>query len=333
MPLNDDDMTTAADGGTEGPADSGAGLGTPGEHDGGADSGAEGPALRSGRRHPRRAGRRRRRRSRGPGGLRRRWRHPRGLRRRCGRGRRQRCQLRHRHGPGRRFGRGPGGGRRAVPPRTVRRPPAPPWPASSRTDAATFGDRHWGRAPLLVRAADPQGFRDLLDLDGVDELLSRRGLRTPFLRLAKTAPSSTRRRSPASAGSARRSPTRCPPTTGAALFADGSTVVLQGLHRLWPPLIDFADQLAADLGHPTQANAYVTPPSRGASARTTTCTTSSCCSSPAEALAGSTPRCTADPLRDPALARPRRGSRRGRRAAPGDRRGAGPGDALYLPRG
>jgi hypothetical protein len=44
------------------------------------------------------------------------------------------------------------------------------------------------------------------------------------------------------------------------LFADGSTVVLQGLHRLWPPLIEFADQLAADLGHPTQVNAYITPP-------------------------------------------------------------------------
>jgi lysine-specific demethylase/histidyl-hydroxylase NO66 len=37
--------------------------------------------------------------------------------------------------------------------------------------------------------------------------------------------------------------------------------VLQGLHRLWPPLIEFADQLAADLGHPTQVNAYITPPS------------------------------------------------------------------------
>jgi lysine-specific demethylase/histidyl-hydroxylase NO66 len=45
------------------------------------------------------------------------------------------------------------------------------------------------------------------------------------------------------------------------LFADGSTLVLQGLHRLWPPLIEFADQLAADLGHPTQVNAYITPPS------------------------------------------------------------------------
>ncbi|WP_448623868.1 cupin domain-containing protein [Geodermatophilus sp. URMC 64] len=45
------------------------------------------------------------------------------------------------------------------------------------------------------------------------------------------------------------------------LFAEGSTVVLQGLHRLWPPLIEFADSLAADLGHPTQVNAYITPPS------------------------------------------------------------------------
>ena len=46
-----------------------------------------------------------------------------------------------------------------------------------------------------------------------------------------------------------------------ALFADGHTVVLQGLHRLWPPLIEFAGALAADLGHPVQINAYITPPS------------------------------------------------------------------------
>ena len=43
------------------------------------------------------------------------------------------------------------------------------------------------------------------------------------------------------------------------LFADGHTVVLQGLHRLWPPLIDFAGELTAELGHPVQINAYVTP--------------------------------------------------------------------------
>ena len=41
-------------------------------------------------------------------------------------------------------------------------------------------------------------------------------------------------------------------------------MVLQGLHRIWPPLVDFSQDLAADLGHPVQVNAYVTPPqSRG----------------------------------------------------------------------
>ena len=46
-----------------------------------------------------------------------------------------------------------------------------------------------------------------------------------------------------------------------ALFADGHTIVLQGLHRLWPPLIDFAGALTSDLGHPVQINAYITPSS------------------------------------------------------------------------
>jgi lysine-specific demethylase/histidyl-hydroxylase NO66 len=44
------------------------------------------------------------------------------------------------------------------------------------------------------------------------------------------------------------------------LFADGSTLVLQALHRVWPPVLEFCQQLAGELGHPVQANAYVTPP-------------------------------------------------------------------------
>jgi hypothetical protein len=47
----------------------------------------------------------------------------------------------------------------------------------------------------------------------------------------------------------------------ASLFGDGATVVLQALHRTWPPVIELATRLAAELGHPVQANAYVTPPS------------------------------------------------------------------------
>lgn len=44
------------------------------------------------------------------------------------------------------------------------------------------------------------------------------------------------------------------------LFDGGATVVLQGLHRYWPPLRQLTAELELDLGHPCQANAYLTPP-------------------------------------------------------------------------
>ena len=44
------------------------------------------------------------------------------------------------------------------------------------------------------------------------------------------------------------------------LFRDGATVVLQGLHRYWPPLTRLVADLELELGHPCQANAYLTPP-------------------------------------------------------------------------
>ena len=46
----------------------------------------------------------------------------------------------------------------------------------------------------------------------------------------------------------------------AKAYAEGATVVFQGLHRTWEPLIEFTAQLVADLGHPVQVNAYLTPP-------------------------------------------------------------------------
>ena len=45
-----------------------------------------------------------------------------------------------------------------------------------------------------------------------------------------------------------------------ALFDAGATVVLQGLHRYWPPLTELVRELELALGHPCQANAYLTPP-------------------------------------------------------------------------
>ncbi|MGY1913831.1 cupin domain-containing protein [Blastococcus sp. SYSU DS0973] len=125
-----------------------------------------------------------------------------------------------------------------------------------------FAEQYWARRPLLTRAEDTgNSFTDLLDLPAVDELLSRRGLRTPFLRIAKDGAVVDTKRFTTSGGAGAEIADQVSSDAVLRLFADGSTVVLQGLHRLWPPLIEFADQLAADLGHPTQVNAYVTPPS------------------------------------------------------------------------
>ncbi|HEV7870982.1 MAG TPA: cupin domain-containing protein [Modestobacter sp.] len=131
-----------------------------------------------------------------------------------------------------------------------------------RVDPQVFAAEHWSRRPLLSTAAELGGtFTDLLDLDAVDELLSTRGLRTPFLRIAKDGAVVDTSRFTSSQGAGAEVADQVSSDSVLRLFAEGSTVVLQGLHRLWPPLIEFAGQLAADLGHPTQVNAYITPPS------------------------------------------------------------------------
>ncbi len=52
-------------------------------------------------------------------------------------------------------------------------------------DVADFAETSWGREPVLRRAADPGAFADLLSERAVDELVAERGLRTPFVRVAK----------------------------------------------------------------------------------------------------------------------------------------------------
>ena len=50
------------------------------------------------------------------------------------------------------------------------------------------------------------------------------------------------------------------PAKVAGAFADGATIVLQGLHRWHEPVARFCRDLELELGHPCQVNAYVTPP-------------------------------------------------------------------------
>ncbi|AZG43788.1 cupin domain-containing protein [Gordonia insulae] len=132
-------------------------------------------------------------------------------------------------------------------------------------DPATFARDHWGCRPLLSRAATlPQGFDDLLSARMVDELIAERGVRAPFIRMARDGDLVARNCYLGPGGFGAEMPDQVDSAKVLAQFAAGATIVLQGLHRLWPPLIDFVGELVGDLGHPVQANAYVTPPeSRG----------------------------------------------------------------------
>ncbi len=132
-------------------------------------------------------------------------------------------------------------------------------------DPEGFARDCWGRAALLTPATDlGRDVSDFFDEAAVDELVSRRGLRTPFIRVAKDGSTLATRDFTSAGGVGAGIADQVDDSKLSALFADGSTLVLQALHRTWPPLIDFTQQLASELGHPVQVNAYVTPPqSRG----------------------------------------------------------------------
>ncbi|HLN78069.1 MAG TPA: cupin domain-containing protein, partial [Nocardioidaceae bacterium] len=127
-------------------------------------------------------------------------------------------------------------------------------------DARAFLDKVWA-SHVHLHHTDPADLAGLLSLDDVDHLLTSVALRTPALRVVKAGtvlPPSQFTRSATMAGS---------PVTGLvdsrkvlSHFDSGATVVLQGLHRYWPPLTRLIRELELAIGHPCQANAYLTPP-------------------------------------------------------------------------
>jgi bifunctional lysine-specific demethylase and histidyl-hydroxylase NO66 len=130
-------------------------------------------------------------------------------------------------------------------------------------DAQTFLAKIWA-SRVHVHHADPaqhDSLASLLTFDDVDRLLTGTAIRTPAVRIAKDGsvlPASSYTRQATLAGQ---------PLTGLLdprkvfeLFDGGATVVLQGLHRYWEPLGALVADLELELGHPCQANAYLTPP-------------------------------------------------------------------------
>lgn len=127
-------------------------------------------------------------------------------------------------------------------------------------DAQVFLEKIWASRTHLHRT-DPADLVGLLSLGDVDQLLTSSGLRTPTLRIAKDGDVL-----PESAFTRRGATLAGKPLTGLVdarrvlqLFDEGASIVLQGLHRYWPPLTGLIAELELELGHPCQANAYLTP--------------------------------------------------------------------------
>lgn len=94
----------------------------------------------------------------------------------------------------------------------------------------------------------------------MDELVTRGGLRTPFVRMAQDGEVLAPSGFTGSGGVGAEVGDQVLDERVLERYAGGATLVLQGLHRLWPPLTEFAGELATQLGHPVQVNAYLTPP-------------------------------------------------------------------------
>jgi bifunctional lysine-specific demethylase and histidyl-hydroxylase NO66 len=132
-------------------------------------------------------------------------------------------------------------------------------------DPDRFAAAHWARAPLYRPQADAAAYADLFSLGDVDHILSSTTPRYPAFRMVKDG-RQLDRRSYTRSGRVGGQPVDdlADPAGVYELFGGGATIVLQSLHRFWPPLARLARDLELALTHPVQVNAYVTPPaSRG----------------------------------------------------------------------
>jgi mannose-6-phosphate isomerase-like protein (cupin superfamily) len=127
-------------------------------------------------------------------------------------------------------------------------------------DPGTFVKDFWGRR-ILVHEADPAQLAAIFGIDDADHLITTTALRTPQVRLAQDGAVVDPKRYTRSATIAGEAMTGLVDARKAlALFDAGATIVFQGLQRYWEPLRQLIRGLEQRLGHPCQANAYLTPP-------------------------------------------------------------------------
>ena len=123
-----------------------------------------------------------------------------------------------------------------------------------------FFQSHWEKRPLLIQRGNPAWYQQLFNLDSVDAILTTTDLRQPAFRLVKAGEELAADDYTFDLG------------WGQSAFAgvadvdkilshyqNGTSIVLQALHRNWPSIATFCRSLEKILTHSVQANAYLTP--------------------------------------------------------------------------
>ena len=126
--------------------------------------------------------------------------------------------------------------------------------------AHAFLEEAWGRR-IHVHTIPASELAGIFDIEQADHLITQTAIRTPQIRMAQNGSVLAESRYTRQATIAGK------PMSGLIdsrkvldLFADGATIVFQGLQRYWEPLRQLVRGLEQQLGHPCQANAYLTPP-------------------------------------------------------------------------
>lgn len=122
----------------------------------------------------------------------------------------------------------------------------------------TFQTGGWPSEPHLWRNRD---FSGLLSPADIDHLLSDQGLRLPDFRLVKDGePLASWRYTLAGRENQNASTADLvDPGRMAEEMLQGASLVMERLHRTWPPLRALCKEISHELNHPTQANGYLTP--------------------------------------------------------------------------
>ena len=123
-----------------------------------------------------------------------------------------------------------------------------------------FSRQYFGYRRMLSSDHDSSRFQDLITLDDVDEILGTRALRVPLVWIVKDGkPVPEWDYTTSSAAQFDHTEGYVDSGRVSRCFSDGASVVMRQMQRYWQPLADFAADMAADIGHGTRVNGYITP--------------------------------------------------------------------------